>query len=152
MDNTIETIDVKYLQKASRLSLYRVSPEVKEIIPGQHFHLNEEQEWEYADGTKRSYPTLNIRKPLMKYGLQGELLEGRDDVSGTGLIACLITNFEIGTHAYDKDETYEYGAALAVDEGGIIVPFDSGKHKPEFVIGYVTGVPDTEEDVLTYQG
>lgn len=148
----IEPINTGYIQKATRLSQYDVAESVEQILYGQHFHLNDDGEWEYADGTKRSYPTMNNRYQGKGYGLQGELLEGRDDVSAINKITVLVTNFEIQTQVYDKEETYEHGMPLAVKEGGVIVPFDEGEHKTEFIIGYVTRVPEDEDDALVYQG
>lgn len=148
----IEVVQTNLIQKAARMSLYDVSDEVEEIRPGQHFHLNEEGEWEYADGTKKSYPTLNSRWSGKGVGLQGERLEGRDDVTSIGKISVLISNFEIKTMAYDKEETYEFGMPLAVAEGGILKPFVEGEDQTEFIAGYVTRVPEDEDDHLVYQG
>lgn len=149
MARNVNTI---YLQKATRLSLYRVSDKVGEVFYGQHFHLNDDQEWEYADGTRKSYPTLNQRYAGPGFGVQLERLEGRDDVTRNGHLSVLVGNFEMSTSSYDKNEVYEYGAPLAIDAGGIIVPFDAGKHEVPFIVGYVTGVPEDDSDELRYQG
>ena len=107
-------IDLKqsYIQKAVRLSLYGVAATVKDVHPGQLFQLNDDGLWEYADGTRKAYPTLNSRYPGTGLGLQGELMEGRDDVSRANMLACLKGNFELSTTMFDPDATYISGHPL----------------------------------------
>lgn len=143
---------VNYLQKAHRLSFYDVAETVTTINAGQLFQLNDEGEWEYADGTRKAYPTLNNRYAGIGLGAQGERLEGRDDVSRTGKIACLAGNFEIGTDQYDDTETYLPGKALFPGDDGKVRLFVSGTDEAAFIVGFVTRAPEDDEDFLVYQG
>lgn len=143
--------DTNYIQHSNRLSLYRVAPTVKEIYPGQFFHLNDDSEWEVADGTRRSYPTLNARYPGAGIGMQGERLEGRDNVTKTGKIACFTGNFEIGTDVYDDTKTFVPGKPVKVVAGGKLAPFETGDD-PAFIRGYVTVAPTPEDKFLVIEG
>jgi hypothetical protein len=142
-----------YIQKAVRLSLYDIDASVGNVQPGQLFQLNAAGKWVVADGTKRAYPTTNSRYPGAGLGPQGELLEGRDDVSKAGKITVLKSNFEISTDQYDTTKTYVNGDAL-YPAAGKLVPFDSTNvaHKPQFIIGYVTKKPASITDMLTWEG
>jgi hypothetical protein len=144
-----------YVQKAVRLSLYDIDPAVTNVYAGQLFQLNAAGKWIVSVGTGRAYPTVNNRFPGAGLGPQGELLEGRDDVSKAGKIAVLKSNFEIGTDQYDTTKTYVNGAALypSVTVPGKLTPFDSTNvaHKPEFICGYVTKKPATTADFLYYE-
>lgn len=140
-----------YIQKAPRLSLYNVADTVTEIHPGQLFHLNDDSEWVYADGTRKSYPTLNSRYAGLGIGAQGERLEGRDDVSRVGKITVLLGNYEIETDQYDKTETYTPGMAL-VAKDGVVTPFNEGTDKPHLIVGYVTVAPTVDNEFITYHG
>lgn len=152
-------IDLKqsYIQKAHRLSLNDVDSSVTTIHAGQLFQLNNSGKWVYADGTRKAYPTLNNRYAGQGLGLQGEILEGRDDVSRAGKLACLMGNFEIGTDQYDTAATYTYGAALhpSTDstKKGKVTMYDSTNvaHKAHLICGYVTHVPVNSSDMLRYQ-
>lgn len=141
-----------YLQKATRLSLYNVSPNVTTIQAGQLFHLDANGEWDYADGTLKAYPTLNVRFNGAGLGAQGERLEGRDDVSRTGKITVLVTNYELGTDQFDDTKTYTPGAPLTTSTGGKLTLFDTATGKPHLIVGYVTVPPATTGDFLRYQG
>ena len=147
--------EMNYLQNAHRLSLYEVAPSVTDVHPGQHFHLNDQSQWEYADGSKKSYPTLNSRYPGTGYGsIQGERNEGRDDVSRARKITCLRGNFEIGTDQYDKEATYETGKPIVVADNtdtskGQVTAAADANTKP--IVGYVTHVPTDDEDFLYYE-
>ena len=153
-------IDMKqsYIQKAHRLSLYNVADSVGEVQKGQLFQLNTDGEWEYADGTKRAYPTLNQRFPGQGLGNQGERLEGRDDVSRAGKLAVLSSGFEIATDQYDEEATYTLGAALhpSTEAGkeGLITIFDSANtaHDVANIRGYVTALPTADFGMLRYEG
>lgn len=140
----------QYEKKAFRLSLYDVDPSVTEIHDGQFFQLNDQGKWVYADGTRKAYPSLNRRYAGAGFGPQQERLEGRDDVSRTGKIACLAGNYEVASDQYDKDASYTYGAALYVSadplKKGLLTMFDEGNvaHKPQFIVGYVTEVPNQQ--------
>ena len=141
---------ISYLQNAHRHSLNRVSAEVDNVYSGQHFHLNDEEEWEYADGSRMSYPTMNERYPGKGLGPQGERLEGRDNVSSSGKLTVLLGNFEIGVDTYVKGATYQIGRPLVVDstEKGFLKPAgDTDK----YIVGYVTHVPEDDNDFLRYQ-
>lgn len=141
-----------YLQKAHRISQYRVADTIQTIEPGQYFQLNDDKEWEYADGTKKAYPTLNVRLPAHGKAYQNELLQGRDDVTQSGMITCLAGNFVLGTTMYDLDETYEVGQALVVTTGGILKPFDSAKDEVHLIAGHVLEVPEIGvESALVYE-
>lgn len=146
-----------FIQNAHRLDR-DVASTVTNIHPGQLFQLNSAGEFEYADGTKKAYPTLNSRYPGQGLGLQGERLEGRDDVSRVGKIAVLKGNYEIGTDQYDKDATYTYGAPLAASTNaakkGQITLFDpaAAGARPHLIVGYVTYVPKDDNDFLRYEG
>lgn len=147
---------VNYLQNAHRLSLYDLDESVTEIQAGQLFQLNDQGKWVYADGTKKAYPTLNERYAGKGLGLQSERLEGRDNVSRTGKIACLKGNYEIGTDQFDKDASYEYGAPLVpstdpTKRGQITTAPDTGAN-PLLVIGFVTQVPANDNELLHYEG
>lgn len=139
-----------YIQKAHRLSLYRIAASVTDVFPGQHFHLNDDSEWEYADGTRKSYPTLNSRYAGQGYGDQGELLEGKDDVTRSGKIACLKGNFEITTDQYDKLETYTPGQAL-VAKNSVVAPYVKNTDDPALIVGYVTVSPTASDEFITYE-
>lgn len=141
-----------YIAHAHRLSDYEVADSVKDVHPGQLFQLDEEGKWEYADGTKKAYPTLNARYPGVGRGLQGELLDGRDNVSRAGKLACLKGNYEIGTDQYDKTATYTTGAPLVPGPGGLVTMAPAADANPLLVIGFVTRVPDSDEDFLRYEG
>lgn len=140
-----------YYQKAHRLSGNRVSETVGEIQAGQFFHLNDEGEWEYADGTRPAHPTLNERFAGKGRGLQQELLEGRDNVSRVGMIACLKGNYEIGVDQFDKTASFKFGQPLTTKAGGLLTPA-----KPEtaahLIVGTVTRVPSQEYPYLRIQG
>jgi hypothetical protein len=140
-----------YHQKAHRLSGHRVSETVGEIQAGQFFHLNDEGEWEYADGTRPAYPTLNERWAGKGRGLQMELLEGRDNVSRVGMIACLKGNYELGTDQFDKTASFKNGQAVTTKAGGLLVPA-----KPEtaahLIVGTVTRIPSQEYQYLRIEG
>lgn len=141
-----------YIAKAHRLSEYPVSSTVGEIRAGQLFHLNNDGEWEYADGTRKAYPTINNRFQGQGLGPQGERLEGLDDVSRSGKIACFAGNFEIHTDQFDDTKTYTYGAPLKAGAAGKAVPFETATDDAAFIIGYVTRVPADNDDFLGYQG
>lgn len=141
-----------YVQKAHRLSLYNVAPNVTTVHAGQLFHLDDNGEWTYADGTRKAYPTLNNRFAGQGYGAQGERLEGLDDVTRVGKLACLAGNFEIATDQYDDTATYTYGAPLKAGTDGKATLFTAGTDNAAFIIGYVTGVPAEAGDFLRYQG
>lgn len=149
---------VMYDKKAFRLSGYNVSVSVTDIHPGQLFHLNDASEWEYADGTRKAYPTLNKRYPGKGYGPQNERLEGRDDVTQTGKIACLSGNFELGTDQFDKQAAFRVGDALypSTDptKKGLLTKFDASNpaHKVQFIAGYVTMLPAKNSNFLKYHG
>ena len=139
-----------YLQKAHRLSQYRVADTVTTVQPGQHFHLNDDSEWEYADGTRKSYPTLNSRYAGAGLGSQGELLEGRDDVSRAGKLACLKGNYELETDQYDKTKSYTPGSPLVAIAGGLVAPVPANATNP-IIIGYVTVAPTANDEFITYE-
>lgn len=147
-----------YITNAHRLSFYEVDASVTNIYSGQLFQLNAEGKWVYADGTKKAYPTLNDRFPGEGLGLQGERLEGLDNVSRTGKIACLKGNYEIGTDQYDKDATFVYGAPVVPStdplKKGLVTPYDSANvaHSAHLIIGFVTHVPEDSEDMIRYEG
>ena len=138
-----------YIQNAHRHSLNKVSKNVKEVHSGMLFHLDDNEEWDYADGTRISYPTLNERYPGKGLGPQGERLEGRDNVSSTGKLACLLGNFEIGVDTYEKGATYKVGRPLAASSTtkGYLKPAEDGE---KFIVGYVTHVPEDDNDFLRY--
>lgn len=143
---------LSYLQKAHRLSLYNVSSNVTDVTPGQHFHLNDDSEWDYADGTKRSYPTLNSRFAGQGLGDQGERLEGLDDVSRSGKLAVLKSNFEIAVDTFDDTKTFEVGQpVIAAGPKGRLVPFEDATHNALFIAGFVTVVPSTDHPMLRYE-
>jgi hypothetical protein len=148
---------VKYISNAHRLP-GPVASSVTDIYEHQLFQLNAQGEFEYADGTKRAYPTLNNRYPGAGLGPQGERLEGRDDVSRSGSIAVYKGNYEIPTNQYDKDATYTYGAPVQAStdplKKGQIALFDTAAASPKWhlVIGYVTKVPADDSDFLRYEG
>lgn len=143
---------MNYIQKAHRLSLYNVAPTVKEVHAGQLFHLDDNGEWDYADGTKKAYPTLNERYAGAGMGAQGERLEGRDNVSRVGKITCLASGYEIGTDQYDDTQTYTPGAPLTSTTNGQVTLFTTGVSKPELLLGFVTKVPDEPGDFLHFHG
>jgi hypothetical protein len=131
-----------------------VADTVTDIHPGQLFQFNDNGELEYADGTKKAYPTLNSRFAGQGLGLQGERLEGRDDVSRTGKIAVLKGNFEIGTDQYDKNATYTAGAPLIAGANGQVTLFDKAATTPDWslIVGFVTHVPADANDMIRYEG
>lgn len=139
-----------YYQNAHRIDR-AVAPSVGDVYPGQLFQFNAQDQLEVADGTKKAYPTLNSRYPGAGLGLQGERLEGRDDVSRTGKIAVFKGNFEIGTDMYDTSKTYTTGAALKAT-GGKATLWVSGTDSPALIIGYVTHVPTSAADMIRYEG
>jgi hypothetical protein len=145
------------IQNAHRMSEIDVDAAVINIYAGQLFQLNDQRKWVYADGTRKAYPTLNDRFPGQGLGFQGERLEGRDNVSRTGKITVLKGNFEIGTDQYDKDATYTNGAPLVAstvaEKKGLITMYDSANpnHKAHLIIGFVTRVPETDDDMLRYE-
>lgn len=145
---------IMYIQKAHRLSLYNVAATVTEIHEGQHFHLNNDGEWDYANGSKKSYPTINARFAGLGLGPQGERLEGRDDVSRSGKLACLKGNYEIGTDQYDDEVTYTHGAPLVASatKPGKVTLFDEVAGKAHLIVGFVTQVPAEPGDFLRYEG
>lgn len=140
-----------YIQNSHRLSDRLIDESVGEVQPGQLFQLNEQGKWVYADGTKMAYPTLNARYDGAGWGMQQERLEGRDNVSRSGKIACLTRGFEIGTDQYDKDATYEFGMALVPAEGGLVAPAPADANA-SLIRGYVTHVPEDDSDFLRYEG
>lgn len=148
-------LDLKnmYITNAHRLSQYKVAASVTEIRAGQFFQLTDESEWEYADGTQKAYMTLNNRFAGKGLGMQGELMEGRDDVSRIGKIACLMGSYEVGTMEYDKDATFELGKAVVVSttaaKKGLLAPAGTAPDAA-LVVGYVTQVPETDEDFLRF--
>jgi hypothetical protein len=145
-----------YIQKAVRLSLYKLDPSVGNVYAGQMFQLNAAGNWIVAVGTGKAYPTTNSRFPGAGLGPQGELLEGRDDVSKTGMITVLKSNFEISTDQFDATKTYANGAALypSITVPGKLTPFDAtnNAHLPQFICGYVTKRPINTGDLLTWEG
>lgn len=151
-------IDLKlsYIQKAHRLSLYDVDSSVTNVYAGQLFQLNDSGKWVYADGTRKAYPTLNNRYAGSGIGLQGELIDGRDDVSRAGKLSCLMGNFEIGTDQYDTAATYVHGQALHpstdANKKGKVTAYDptNTAHKAHLIVGYVTHVPANSSDFLRY--
>lgn len=142
-----------YITNAHRLSQYPVAATVTEIREGQFFQLNDDSEWEYADGTQRAYMTLNNRYQGAGFGNQFELMEGRDDVTRGGKIACLMGAYEVGTLEYDKDATYEVGAPLVVstvaNKKGLLTPAGATP-AAGLVVGYVTVKPESDEDYLRF--
>lgn len=143
-----------YITNAHRLDA-EVASTVTNVFPGQLFQFDANGKLEYADGTKKAYPTLNSRFPGQGLGLQGERLEGRDDVSRTKRIAVLKGNFELGTDQYDKDATFISGDPLVPGTGakkGLVIPFVEGTHKPYHIVGFVTKVPKDDSDFLRYEG
>jgi hypothetical protein len=140
-----------YFQNAHRLER-KVAATVTDIHPGQLFQFNDNDELEYADGTKKAYPTFNSRFAGAGLGDQGERLEGRDNVSRIGKIAVLKGNFEIGTDFYDTTKTYHTGAALKAMAGGKATLWVSGTDSPALIIGYVTTVPASATDMIRYEG
>lgn len=142
---------MNYIQNSHRMSLYNIAETVKEIYPGQFFHLNDDSEWEVADGTRRSYPTLNARYPGAGIGKQGERLEGRDNVTRTGKMACFTTNFVLGTDQYDDTKTFVVGQPVKVIAGGILAPWEAGDN-PAFIRGYVTEIPTAEHKFVVIEG
>lgn len=140
-----------YHQKAHRLSGNRVSETVGEIQAGQFFHLNDEGEWVYADGTRRAHPTLNERWAGKGRGLQMELLEGRDNVSRVGMITCLKGNYELGTDQFDKTASFTHGQPVTTVKGGLLAPAkaDTASH---LIVGTVTRVPSQEYPYLRIEG
>lgn len=149
---------VMYDKKAFRFSEYNVAKSVGDIHPGQLFQLNDDSEWEYADGTRKAYPTLNKRYPGKGYGSQNERIEGRDDVTQTGKISCLSGNFEIATDQFDKQAAFKVGDALypSTDAAkkGLLTKFDSSNaaHKVQFIAGFVTKLPNKNNGLLKYHG
>lgn len=149
---------INYIQNAHRLSLYDIDATVGDIHAGQLFQLNNEGKWVYADGTKKAYPTMNDRYAGKGLGLQSERLEGRDNVSRVGKIACLKGNYEIGTDQYDKDATYTYGAPLVpstdpTKRGQVTVAAGGATpSNPLLVVGFVTQVPANDNELLHYEG
>lgn len=147
---------IMYIQKAHRLSLYNLASTVTEVHEGQLFQLNADGEWEYADGTKRAYPSLNNRFSGQGLGPQGERLEGRDDVSRSGKITVLSSGFEIGTDQYDDTVEYTLGAPLAPsadpEQKGKLTLFDTATGQPHLIRGYVTQAPKEAGDFLRYEG
>jgi hypothetical protein len=140
-----------YIQNAHRLDR-KVAATVTNVQPGQLFQLNSAGEFEYADGTKKAYPTLNSRFPGQGLGLQGERLEGRDDVSRAGRIAVLKGNFEIGTDQYDKTKTFVSGQPVVPGPQGKVIPFVEASHKAWNIVGHVTHVPVDATDFIRYEG
>lgn len=140
-----------YYQNSHRIDR-NVAAAVTNVDPGQLFQFNAKDELEYADGTKKAYPTLNSRYPGQGLGLQGERLEGRDNVSRTGKITVLKGNFEIGTDRYDKAATYTAGAPLVADANQNVTLFIDGTHKPWNIVGWVTHVPTSASDMIRYEG
>jgi hypothetical protein len=140
-----------YYQKAHRLSGNKVSAKVTEVQPGQLFHLNDSGEWEYADGTRPAFPTLNARYAGKGRGLQGELLEGRDNVSRVGMITCLKGNYELGTDQYDKTASFTFGQPITSGKKGLAVPA-TDTTKAHLIIGTVTKIPTQEYPFLRYEG
>jgi hypothetical protein len=145
-----------YITNAHRLSFYHVDDSVANVYSGQLFQLNDAGKWVYADGTKKAYPTLNDRFPGEGLGLQGERLEGLDNVSRVKKIACLKGNFEIGTDQYDKDATFVHGepivASLDSAKKGLVTPYVAATHEEYLIIGFVTHVPTDSEDMIRYEG
>lgn len=142
-----------YISNAHRLDR-EIADTVKEVYSGQLFQINAEGKFEYADGTQKAYPTLNDRDTTTTYGLQKERIEGRDNVTLAGKIACLKGNYEIGTDQYDKDATYTAGAPLCAKAGskGQVTVYDPATAKPWIIVGVVTHVPESDEDFLRYEG
>jgi hypothetical protein len=143
-----------YYQNAHRIDR-KVAASVTDIHPGQLFQFNASDELEVADGTKKAYPTLNSRYAGAGLGLQGERLEGRDDVSRIGKITVLKGNYEIGTDQYDTTKTYTAGAALKSGSStakGKVTLWVSGTDSPALIVGYVTHVPTSAADMIRYEG
>lgn len=147
---------IMYVQKSHRLSMYNVSPNVTDVHEGQRFHLDDQGEWDYADGTRKSYPVMNNRFAGAGFGPQGERLEGRDDVSRAGKLSALVGGYEIATDQFDADVSYTHGAALVdssdPEKAGQVTLFVEATHKPHLIVGYVTQVPQETGDYLRYQG
>ena len=151
--------ETNYYQHAHRLP-GEVSESVIEVQAGQLFQKDAEGKWEYADGTKKAYPTNNARYRAegTGRGLQGEKLHGWDDITDTGMMNVFKGNYEIGTDQYDKDVSYVAGQPLHAStdpaKKGLITAYDAAnpKHKAYFIIGYVTEVPAEDTDMLRYEG
>lgn len=141
-----------YEKKAIRLSLYDVDASVTDVHDGQFFQLNDAGKWVYADGTRKAYPTLNRRYAGAGVGTQKERLEGRDEVTRSGKLACLAGNYEIASDQFDKDAAYTYGAGLVVStdpaKKGLLTMFDPGNaaHKAHLIVGWVTEIPSAQND------
>jgi hypothetical protein len=140
-----------YYTNAHRIEGY-VDASVTNIQPGQLFQFNNAGKLVYADGSKKAYPTLNSRYNGTGYGQQGELNEGRDDVSRTGKIALLKGNFEIGTDQYDTTKTFVFGEPVVPGANGKVIPFIEGTHKPWDIVGFVTYVPASADEMIRYEG
>jgi hypothetical protein len=140
-----------YITNAHRIE-GEVDASVTAIQPGQLFQFNDSGKLVYADGTKKAYPTLNSRYNGTGYGLQGELNEGRDDVSRTKRIALLKGNFEIGTDQYDATKTFVSGEPIVAGPGGKVIPFIEATHKPWDIVGFVTYVPASDDEMIRYEG
>lgn len=145
-----QPVRIELMQKASRMSFYGISPDVTTVEYGQHFHLNDDGLWEYADGTRKSYPSILVRENIgPTRGIQGEITEGRDEITTTGKLTVLVTNFEIPTLAYDDTQTFTPGEPLVAGTNGYLTPYVPGTHDAAFIVGYVT-VPPIDGGELTY--
>lgn len=147
-----------YDKKAFRFSNYEVDPSVTKVEEGQLFQLSDAGKWVYADGTRKAYPTLNNRFAGAGYGPQNERLEGLDDVTQSGMLACYSGNYEIHSDQYDKAASYTSGKALhpSTDPAkkGLVTVYDSANpaHKVEHIIGFVTLTPAINDGFLGIHG
>lgn len=136
-----------YDKKAFRLSNNEVDPSVTTVQAGQLFQLSDAGKWVYADGTRKAYPTLNNRFAGAGFGPQNERLEGLDDVTQSGMLACYSGNYQIHSDQYDKQASYVPGKALhpSTDptKKGLITMYDESNpaHKSYLIVGFVTETP-----------
>ena len=147
-----------YEKKAFRLSNYDVDASVTTVKAGQLFQLNDQGKWVYADGTKRAYPAFNNRIAGLGFGLQNEKIEGLDDVTQTGKLACFAGNYEIHSDQFDPAAAFLPGKALHpstdVAKKGLVTLYDStnAAHKPHLIIGFVTLTPAQNDGFLGIHG
>lgn len=145
-------------KKAFRLSQNRVSASVQDVHAGQLFQLNDQNEWVYADGTRKAYPTFNNRFKGAGYGDQNERLEGLDDVTMAGMLTCFAGNYQIHTDQFDKQASFVNGKPLhpSTDPAkkGLLTMYDSANpaHKEYLIVGFVTGTPATNDGYLGVHG
>lgn len=134
-----------YIRSAIKKGDVAVSANVDSVEPGQHFHIDDNGEWDYADGTRNSFPTTLTRTTGRRFGeIQNELLYGRDEVTMFGKLTVLLSNYEIGLDQFLSGDTFEVGQPVYVTTDGQVTA-TAPTEGAGFPVGHVTATPQMND-------